>query len=116
MLPIRLGKRASELCVAVKRQTGLRHMNEVCRLAFFQSLVRQQSEITEHHDGNGSIDIEWGIFAGPYAPIIRACAIADLGLGEINDTSIRNRIVNRISNGLMTLDQTGNVLSVASKL
>jgi DNA sulfur modification protein DndE len=113
MLAIRLGKRASELCISAKRKTGLQHMNEVCRLAFFYSLAHQ-SNFTYQYDGSGSVEIEWGTFAGKYSSVIYACALHDMRGGSVDEKEVHERIVNRISGGLVAIEQINNQSFVTS--
>ena len=95
MCTIRLGKRASELCVQVKRQTGLRHWNEVCRLALCVSLQQPQTPMI--HDSTGAVTIEWSTLAGT-----RDCILSAL-LKKHDPRHLPRVVAAHVDRGLMTL-------------
>jgi DNA sulfur modification protein DndE len=106
MFTIRLGQRASELCVAVKRQTGLRHWNEVCRWALCRSLI--DSRPPKPQQASPGIAIDWLTLAGPRHRLL----VALLRSQQIEESDAA-QLAAHIERGLSELAQHQHLLALA---
>lgn len=66
---IRLSQQAKDHLARLKRWTGLRHWNELCRWAFCVSLADQTPPAAAKIPADSNVEIEWKVFAGPYNEI-----------------------------------------------
>ena len=62
---VRLGQKARERLLRIKKRTGLQHWNELCRLALCYSLRNPAMPHPPDKTGEGGIDMDWKTFAGP---------------------------------------------------
>lgn len=63
---VRISAKGKDLLVKIKRNTGLEHWNEICRIALCQSLANPTPPTVIVKAGESAIDIEWKTFAGQY--------------------------------------------------
>lgn len=61
---IRVSARGKEILSKIKRNTGLEHWNEICRIAFCASLANPTAPPRYQKQDDSNIDIEWKTFAG----------------------------------------------------
>jgi DNA sulfur modification protein DndE len=59
---LRLSKQTREQIATLKRRTGIRHMNVLCRWALCRSLSEPSDPPVQSTDT--ATEIEWGVFAG----------------------------------------------------
>jgi DNA sulfur modification protein DndE len=57
---------SSDLLIKVKRNTGLEHWNEICRIALCRSLANPTIPPKLDKNCDSALDIEWKTFAGIY--------------------------------------------------
>jgi DNA sulfur modification protein DndE len=77
----RLSEICAEWAVQIKRKTGLKHWNEICRLAFSASLAMPACPQRHKGGAESSIEMTWktfgGIHAEVYAALLRFAAMSD---------------------------------------
>lgn len=61
---VRVSAKGKDILVKIKRNTGLEHWNEICRIALCHSLANPTKPTKVDKTNDSSIDIEWKTFAG----------------------------------------------------
>lgn len=84
---IRLSQTAKEQLVRLKRRTGLKNWNVLCRWAFCRSLAEPTKPSPVPIPADSSVEMTWKTFAGPYAAVYLAllktrCHVDGLDLTE----------------------------------
>lgn len=69
---IRISSQAKEQLVRLKRYTGIKHWNVLCRWAFCASLAEPGAPAAARIATDSSVEMTWRIFGGPYADILMA--------------------------------------------
>lgn len=69
---IRLSSQAKDQLVRLKRYTGIKHWNVLCRWAFCASLAEPGAPAPASFPTDSSVEMTWRIFGGPYADIFMA--------------------------------------------
>jgi len=85
---IRLSQRARDQLVRLKRATGIRHWNELCRWAFCLSLSDPTVPTAAKIPADGAVEMTWKVFGGLYHEIYLALLkqrCHDDGLGSTDD-------------------------------
>lgn len=72
---VRISSKGKEILIKIKRNTGLEHWNEICRVALCRSLSNLTSPPKNDKPGDSVIDIEWKTFAGAYQDELTALII-----------------------------------------
>lgn len=70
---VRISSRGKEILIKIKRNTGLEHWNEICRIALCRSLANQSAPDVQARGSESNIEIDWRTFAGAYQDEL--CAI-----------------------------------------
>lgn len=68
---VRISARGKDILLKLKRKTGLKHWNELCRIAFCLSL-KQASEPSRPKAGEAGIRMDWKTFAGAHSDVFIA--------------------------------------------
>ena len=63
---IRLSQQAKEQLVRIKRWTGLKHWNEICRWAFCASLAEKTIPAPSKIAADSSVEMSWRVFGGQH--------------------------------------------------
>lgn len=61
---VRVSAKGKDMLIKIKRNTGLEHWNEICRIALFQSLANPVKPTMVDKSNDSSIDMDWKTFAG----------------------------------------------------
>ena len=61
---IRLSQKAREQLIRLKRHTGLKQWNVLCRWAFCTSLAEPAPPPDTHHPADSSVEMSWRVFGG----------------------------------------------------
>lgn len=69
---IRLGKRARNQLIGLKRRTGIENWNILCRWAFTLSIAEKSRPRNSNQPLDGGIEMTWHTFAGEYNEIYEA--------------------------------------------
>lgn len=66
---IKLSQQAKEQLIKLKRVTGIKHWNALCRWAFCTSLAEQTSPSVVKIPADSSVEMDWKTFGGEYADL-----------------------------------------------
>ncbi len=66
---VRLSQRAKDQLVKLKRATGIKHWNILCRWALCVSLAEQSAPPQSKILANSNVDMNWKVFGGRYADL-----------------------------------------------
>jgi DNA sulfur modification protein DndE len=69
---IRLSQPAKEQLIRIKRHTGLKYWNEICRWALCLSLAEATPPAPANIPADSSIEMTWRVFGGPYSDLYLA--------------------------------------------
>lgn len=83
---VKVSARGKEILIKVKRNTGLEHWNEICRIALCKSLANPTAPIKLEKNLDSSIDIEWKTFAGSYQNELAALIVLRAKKDDIDIT------------------------------
>lgn len=61
---VRVSVRGKETLIRIKRNTGLQHWNEICRVALCRSLANPAPPSSPEKINDSSIEMDWKTFAG----------------------------------------------------
>lgn len=86
---IRLSQTAKDQLIRLKRVTGIKHWNTLCRWALCLSLAEQSTLPQSRIPANSNVDMSWKVFGGRYADLyyilVKERCIRD-GLGTDPET------------------------------
>ncbi len=68
----KLDRACLEWANVIKRKTGLRHWNEICRIAFCHSLAQADLPMPCAATGDSHVEIAWRTFGGERSPLYAA--------------------------------------------
>lgn len=83
---VRVSAKSKEVLIKVKRNTGLEHWNEICRIALCRSLSNPTPPAKLEKVSDSAIDIEWKTFAGTYQYELSALVLLRATLDRIDIT------------------------------
>lgn len=66
---VRLSQKAKDQLIKLKRMTGLKHWNILCRWALCVSLAEQSAPPQSRILANSNVDMSWKVFGGRYADL-----------------------------------------------
>ena len=69
---VRVSSQAKDLLVRLKRVTGIKHWNVLCRWAFCVSLAESSAPAPATHVADSNVEMSWKVFGGRYADIYSA--------------------------------------------
>jgi DNA sulfur modification protein DndE len=73
MIPdIRLSQQAKEQLIRLKRVTGLKHWNALCRWALCTSLADPSPVAARKAPSDSSVEMSWKVFGGAWAEVYEA--------------------------------------------
>ena len=64
---LRCSVQGRDVLIKLKRQTGMEHWNELCRIAYFYSLANLKKPVMYQPYGSIGLEIDWKVFAGNYS-------------------------------------------------
>ena len=64
---LRCSTQGRDVLIKLKRQTGMEHWNELCRIAYFYSLANLKKPVMYQPYGSIGLEIDWKVFAGNYS-------------------------------------------------
>jgi DNA sulfur modification protein DndE len=113
---VRLGKRAKNQLVSLKRKTGIPNWNILCRWAFVLS-IRESSRPRQVSDPlEGGVEMTWHTFGGEhqdiYEAILKARCLTDGH--ELTPTELSRQLRQHIYRGIGYLASSGQITSVAN--
>jgi DNA sulfur modification protein DndE len=63
---VRISSKGKEILSRIKKRTSLQHWNEICRVAYCQSLAKHGASLAFAKTSDNAIDMDWKTFAGAY--------------------------------------------------
>lgn len=72
---IRLSQKAKEQLVRLKRHTGLKNWNVLCRWALCVSLAETSRPARVQVPADSNVEMTWQVFAGEYGDLYRALIV-----------------------------------------
>ena len=112
---IRLGKRAKNQLISLKRKTGIPNWNVLCRWAFVLS-IREPSRPRQVSDPlEGGVEMTWRTFGGDHADIYEAILKARClnDEHEITPTELSRQLRQHIYRGIGYLASSNRIANVA---
>jgi DNA sulfur modification protein DndE len=67
---IRLSQAARDQLITLKRRTGIKHWNELCRWALCVSLAEPAAPPAARIPADSNVEMEWRTFAGPCGDLL----------------------------------------------
>lgn len=81
---LRCSVQGRDVLIKLKRQTGMEHWNELCRIAYFYSLANLKKPVMYQPYGSIGLEIDWKVFAGNYSHELTALTRLRAHQDEIN--------------------------------
>lgn len=116
---VRVSAKGKDILIKIKRNTGLEHWNEICRIALCRSLVNPTPPPKFERSGESSIDIEWKTFAGQYQKELAALTIIRAvkdGVDTSKKDMISDYFRSHIERGIASLQNTKNLNSLVFEI
>lgn len=111
---IRVSSRGREILIKIKRNTGIDHWNEICRVALCRSLSNPSRLPKPAKGWDSAIEIEWRTFAGELSDAL-ASSFALRAQSDGIDLSRKDNAADyfrsHIERGIASLQNTKNLLS-----
>lgn len=115
MIDIRLSEQARDQLTRLKRVTGIKTWNVLCRWAFCVSLAEEEA-IGDTFDSNESaIEIRWDVFGGEYQHAYQAILADECHKNgqEVNDRNMGRLVRQHIHRGINLLLNNHKTTSLA---
>lgn len=112
---VRVSAKGKDILIKIKRNTGLEHWNEICRIALCRSLANPTPPTKFDKPGDNAIDIEWKTFAGQYHNELATLLILRARADNINTSSkelLSGYLRNHIERGILSLQNTKSLQSL----
>ena len=112
---LRLGSRAKNQLVTLKRKTGIQNWNVLCRWAFVMSL-REPSRPRQVNEGlEGGVEMTWRTFGGDHADIYEGLLKSRLQIDgiEVSSGELTQQLRRHIYRGIGYLAATNKVADIA---
>lgn len=115
---IRLSQQAKDQLVKIKRRTGIKNWNVLCRWAFCLSLAEPAIPADSKIPADSSVEMAWKVFGGKYQEIYTALlkerCNAD-GLGATKDV-LQHQFRLHLHQGISYLAADGELKDISSLL
>lgn len=109
---VKVSAKSRDILIKVKRNTGLEHWNEICRIALCQSLANPTPPRSRSKAGDSNIDMEWKTFAGKYKEeliVLFSIRCARDGINTANKEEISEYFRSHIERGIANLKSTSSL-------
>ena len=106
---VKISAKGKEILIKIKRNTGLEHWNQICRIAFCRSLANTTYPTKFDKTSDNAIDIEWKTFAGIYDNELAALFYIRALIDKIdinNKDEINEYFRSHIERGLVNIQNT----------
>lgn len=106
---VRVSSKSKDVLIKIKRNTGLGHWNEICRIALCKSLSNPTPPPAFENQGESAIDIEWKTFAGIFQIELAALVIykaASDGIDATRKENMTTYIRDHIERGILSMNST----------
>jgi DNA sulfur modification protein DndE len=114
---VRVSAKSKDILIKIKRNTGLEHWNEICRIALCRSLTNPTLPTKLDKTGESAIDIEWKTFAGIYQQELAALVYLKAFKDNIdiqNRDNMADYFKNHLERGIISMQnikQVNNIIS-----
>ena len=81
---LRCSDQGRDVLIKLKRQTGMEHWNELCRIAYFYSLANVKKPVMYQPYGSVGLEIDWKVFSGNYSHELISLTLLRAAQHEIN--------------------------------
>lgn len=114
---IKVSKKGKDILIKIKRNTGLQHWNEICRLALCKSLADPSPPPERAKTGDSNIEMDWKTFAGEYQEFFIAL-LRIKGKQEFIDIYDKNEFLEyvrkHVERGINLLKNINNVQEITN--
>jgi DNA sulfur modification protein DndE len=114
---VRVSAKGKEMLIKIKRNTGLEHWTEICRIALCWSLTNPTPPPKQDKPGDSVIDIEWKTFAGAYQEELAALTILRAnndGIDLSRKDALADYFRSHIERGIASLQHVRNLSSLCT--
>ena len=113
---IRLSKQARDQLITLKRHTGIRHWNVLCRWAYCLSIAEPSAPPLTKMSGDLGVEIAWPVFAGEHSEALLCLLKWRCHKDEIpmNETSCSTYLRCHIQRGLSYLTADKRIRNIGS--
>src|ERR1700688_4433721 len=112
---VRLSAKSKDFLTKIKRNTGLEHWNEICRIALCHSLANPIPPQKNERNGDRSIEIEWKTFAGAYQIELAALTLfraAKDGIDLTKKELIADYFRNHLEQGIASIQNIKSIHAI----
>ncbi len=115
---VRLSQQGKDQLIKLKRHTGIKQWNVLCRWALCTSLADPTVPLVREVITDSNVELTWRTFAGAHADVYRALITqrALEELGEVTEATIRQTLVAHLHRGIGMLAGDSSRRSVESLL
>ena len=102
---VRLSSRAKDQLIKLKRNTGIKHWNELCRWGFCLSLAEPGIPPVSKIPTDSNVEMSWGVFGGRHAALYMSLLRMRLSLDQIplNDETVAEQFRLHLHRGISYL-------------
>lgn len=116
---VRVSAKGRETLIKIKKNTGLEHWNEVCRIALCLSLSDPTTPQKPEKIGDKSIEMEWKTFAGQFQEEF-ACLVMSRSTKDGVDFSKKEALAEyiraHIERGITSIQNISKITAFYEKL
>lgn len=115
---IRLSARAKDQLIKLKRHTGLKNWNTLCRWGFCLSLAEPSRPADSQIPADSNVEMTWKVFAGKNAELYQELLrqrCADDGF-EVTDENLNKSLRAHLHRGIGYLSADRSIRSIAALL
>lgn len=112
---VRVSSKGRDILIKIKRNTGLEHWNEICRIALCRSLANQTPPPKLDRSIDSAIVIEWKIFSGAYQEEIGAMVLFRAqrdGVNVFRKDRLADYFRSHIERGIMSLKNVKSLVQL----
>jgi DNA sulfur modification protein DndE len=113
---VRISAKGKDILIKIKRNTGLEHWNEICRIALCRSLANPTPVTKFEKAGDSAIDIEWKTFAGIYQQELTAMMLLRANKESVDLSSkdaLSDFLRSHIERGISSLQNMKSLTSLS---
>jgi DNA sulfur modification protein DndE len=116
---IRLSEQAKDQLTKLKRATGIKNWNVLCRWAFCLSLKDSSRPIPQEIKTDSSVEMTWRVFAGDEAETLAgifALRCCEDGLDVADAHAIANEFRMHVHRGIAVLASARDIIGIGSMI
>lgn len=116
---VRVSAKGKETLIKIKKNTGLEHWNEVCRLALCLSLSDPTIPQKPAKFGDNSIEMEWKTFTGSFQEELTSLIVLRAqkdGIDFSKKETLSEYLKSHLERGVIALQNVKYILSIFKDL